>query len=68
MLSRRLAKKWLMDSKSEKRFKQKLGIATEILAWELSDMRGHVSAKAADGERFFIQHLRAATGRQSAGQ
>jgi hypothetical protein len=29
-----------MDSKSARRLKQKLGIATEILMWELSDMWG----------------------------
>jgi HCOMODA/2-hydroxy-3-carboxy-muconic semialdehyde decarboxylase len=47
-----------MDKKSEKRLKQKLAAATEILTWELSDMWGHVSAKTSDGERFFVQHLR----------
>jgi hypothetical protein len=54
-----------MDSKSARRLKQKLGIATEILMWELSDMWGHVSAKAGDGERFFIQHLRPRCGKVS---
>ena len=57
MLSPQLHKEWPMDNKSERGLKQKLAIATEILTWELSDMWGHVSAKAADGERFFIQHL-----------
>jgi ribulose-5-phosphate 4-epimerase/fuculose-1-phosphate aldolase len=47
-----------MVKKSEARLKDKLTTATEILTWELADMWGHVSARTADGERFFVQHLR----------
>ena len=49
---------WSMGNKSERHLKQKLATATEILTWELADIWGHVSAKAPDGKRFFIRHLR----------
>jgi ribulose-5-phosphate 4-epimerase/fuculose-1-phosphate aldolase len=52
----------IRNSRSEALLKRKLTTAAEILTWELSDLWGHVSAKTADGERFFVKHLRPPAG------
>lgn len=50
-----------MDKSREKKLAQLKGtIATaiDILAWELSDMMGHVSARTPDGNHFLLRHIR----------